>query len=148
MKSRTLGLIAALALTLVSGVASAIEFRSVTEPSILYDTPSDKGRKLSIILTGTPVEVVVELDKWLKVRDPAGALSWIDRRAVSTERTVLVTSASATVRQQASDTSPAVFTTVRDAVLQLNGSAENGWVRIRHADGTQGFLRVSEVWGL
>ena len=148
MKSRTLGLIAALALTLVSGVASAIEFRSVTEPSILYDTPSDKGRKLSIILTATPVEVVVELDKWLKVRDPAGALSWIDRRALTAERTVLVTAASATVRQQASDTAPAVFTTVRDAVLQLSSSAENGWVRIRHADGTQGFLRVSDVWGL
>lgn len=147
MRSRLL-LTLTLLLSLASSTAFAIEFRSVAEPAILYDTPSDKGKKLSIILPGTPVEVVVALDKWVKVRDPAGALTWIDRRALSEQRTLLVTVAQTSVRQHAEDTAPAVFTTVKDAVVNLAEPPANGWVKVRHADGATGYLRINEVWGL
>lgn len=147
MPSRLL-LTLTLLLSLASSTAFAIEFRSVAEPAVLYDTPSDKGKKLSIILAGTPVEVVVALDKWVKVRDPGGALSWIDRRALAEQRTVLVTVAQTAVRQQAGDSAPAVFTTVKDAVLNLAEPPANGWVKVRHPDGATGYLRINEVWGL
>lgn len=147
MPSRPL-LTLALLLSLASSTAFAIEFRSVAEPAVLYDTPSDKGKKLSIILAGTPVEVVVALDKWVKVRDPGGALSWIDRRALAEQRTVLVTVAQTSVRQEAGDSAPAVFTTVKDAVLNLAEPPANGWVKVRHPDGATGYLRINEVWGL
>ncbi|MBR0566345.1 hypothetical protein J5J83_09485 [Azoarcus sp. L1K30] len=148
MRTRYLKLWAALALAAVSTASFAIDFRSVSTPSIVYDTPSDKGRKLAIVLAGTPVEMVVTLDKWVKVRDPSGSLSWIDRRALADKRTVLVTVAQATVRQTANDNAPAVFTTVKDAVLEFVESAAAGWIKVRHADGASGYLRVNEVWGL
>lgn len=148
MRTRHLLCGLALLLSMASTTASAIEFRSIAEPAILYDTPSDKGKKLSIILTGTPVEVVVALDKWVKVRDPSGALSWIDRRALLEQRTLLVTVAQTSVRQQAAESAPAAFTTVKDGILNLAEPPANGWVKVRHADGATGYLRINEVWGL
>lgn len=148
MRTCYLKLGAALVLAAVSTASFAIDFRSVLTPSIVYDTPSDKGKKLAIVLAGTPVEMVVTLDKWVKVRDPSGSLSWIDRRALADKRTVLVTVAQATVRQTANDNAPAAFTTVKDAVLELVEPAAAGWIKVRHADGASGYLRVNEVWGL
>lgn len=148
MIARNLRLTLACILSLASGAGFAIEFRSVAEPAILYDTPSDKGRKLAIILAGTPVEVVVPLDKWVKVRDPAGILSWIEFRALAERRTLLVTAARTTVRQQADESSPPAFTTIKDAVLEFVEPPVNGWIKVRHPDGASGYLRVTEVWGL
>lgn len=148
MRTFYLKLGAALALAVVSTASLAIDFRSVASPSILYDTPSDKGRKVAILLAGTPVETVVSLDKWVKVRDPAGSLSWIERRALVDKRTVLVSVPQATVRKTSSDAAPAVFTSVKDAVLELAEPPALGWIKVRHADGASGYLRVNEVWGL
>ena len=33
-----------------------------------------------MIASGTPVELIVSLDKWCKVRDSAGTISWIERK--------------------------------------------------------------------
>jgi SH3-like domain-containing protein len=142
---RSAALVAALAL---AGGAQAIEYRSVGEPAILFDAPSAQGKRLFIIAAGTPVEVVVVLDKWVKVRDPRGALSWIDARQLVDRRTVLVSAERATARRDPDEAAPVVFEAVKDVVLELTGSAPNGWVQVRHRDGATGFLRVTEVWGL
>lgn len=132
----------------VSGLAQAIEYRSVAAPAILYDAPSEKGKRLFIVAPGTPVEVVVTLDKWIKVRDPGGAITWIDRRALAAKRTVLVTAARTLVRRQAADSAPPVFEATKDVVLELTDPPAEGWAKVRHADGASGYVRVNEVWGL
>lgn len=48
-------------------------------PAILYDAPSQRGVKLFVIHRDTPVEVVVSLEGWVKVRDAEGSLAWIER---------------------------------------------------------------------
>lgn len=133
---------------LFAGHAAAIEYRSVASPAILYDSPSDKGKKLFIIAPGTPVELIVSLDKWVKVRDPGGAIAWMGRGALATQRTVLVTVPRIVVRRQPAETAPPVFEAVKDVVLELVEPPVNGWIRVRHADGASGHVRVSEVWGL
>ncbi len=136
------------ALALSAGAADAIEFRSVGEPAVLFDAPSEKGKRLYIVAPGTPVEVVVTLDKWVKVRDAGGALTWIERRALSEKRTVMVSVPRAVVRQRPADDAPAAFETVKDAVLEFVTQPGDGWIQVRHKDGTQGYLKISEVWGL
>lgn len=138
----------AAALALPAGAAQAIEFRSVGEPAVLFDAPSEKGKRLYIVAPGTPVEVVVTLDKWVKVRDAGGALTWIERRALSEKRTVMVAVPRSVVRQRPADEAPPAFETVKDAVLELVAQAGDGWIHVRHKDGTQGYLKISEVWGL
>ena len=55
--------------------ANALEFRSIAPAkAILYDAPSLEAEKLFIIGQAYPVEMIVNLNNWIKVRDAAGAL--------------------------------------------------------------------------
>ena len=134
---------------LMSARVWAIDYASVTRNAILFETSSLQARKLAIIHPGTPVEVVVTSPdlQWVKVRDPSGAMSWIEGNALGKQRTVLVTADQATVRREADAASPVAFEVVRDLVLEFVSVAPGGWVRVRHADGAEGYLRITEVWG-
>jgi len=138
----------AVAVALPAAFAYGIEYRSVKEPAILFDAPSEKGKRLFIVTPGTPVEVVVSLDKWVKVREPGGAISWIERRALGDQRTVMVVATRTAARQRAAASAPVAFEVIKDVVLELTGPPSDGWVPVRHKDGASGFLRVTEVWGL
>ena len=135
-------------LALVGSAAGAVDFRSVAEPSLLYDAPSAKADPKYIVARGTPVELVVSLDKWVKVRDSGGALLWIERAKLAERRTVIVTTASAAVLKSAEESAPVVFEAAKDVVLELLEAAPAGWAKVKHRDGQSGFVRVSQVWGL
>lgn len=132
-----------------ANAASALEFRSVSaNKAILYDAPSDQAQKLFILNDGYPVEVIVNLGEWIKVRDHYGALSWIQGKYLSTKRTVLVIGGKAEIRQLDSDTSPLLATLEKDVVIEVvSTNSQNGWIKIKHRDGITGFVRVSQVWG-
>ena len=104
---------------LTAGAAQAIEFRSLTEAAIVYDAPSTEGRRLFILRPGTPVEIVVTLDQWIKVREPSGSLSWIERRVLAKRRTLLVTAERAAIRREARDDAPLSFEAARNVVVEL-----------------------------
>ncbi|MCL1861367.1 MAG: SH3 domain-containing protein [Proteobacteria bacterium] len=142
--------ILAAGLALLAGSAQAIDYASVARNAILFETSSLQARKLAIIRPGTPVEVVVTSPdlQWVKVRDPSGAMSWIEGNALSKQRTVLVTAEQVAVRREANERSPVVFEAVREVVLELVSSDPSGWVKVQHASGDSGFLRSTEVWGL
>ena len=131
-----------------AGAAQAIEFRSLTEAAIVYDTPSTEGRRLFILRPGTPVEIVVTLDQWIKVREPSGSLSWIERRVLAKRRTLLVTAERAAIRREARDDAALSFEAARNVVVELIETPTLGWARVRHADGLEGYIRASDVWGL
>ena len=89
-----------LASALGAGVATAAEFRSAGDSAvILYDAPSVKGRKLYIVNQGYPLEVMVQVEGWVKVRDATGTLAWAESKSLNTARTVLVRAAAVTIRQ-------------------------------------------------
>lgn len=133
---------------LASTNAAALEFRSVTEPAaILYDAPSTKAQKLFILSQGYPVEVIVRLEAWTKVRDDTGEFAWLENSHLSERRTVMVKVASAEARQAANENSPVVFTAEKNVFLDLVEIAV-GWAKVRHGDGATGFVKVSHLWGL
>jgi SH3-like domain-containing protein len=139
---------AALAASLASGSAAALEFRSVTEPAaILYDAPSTKARKLFLLSQGYPVEVVVKLEGWTKIRDDTGDFAWIENSHLSERHTVMVKVAGAEARQAANENSSVVFTAEKGVFLELVDTAA-GWAKVRHNDGATGFVKVSHLWGL
>ena len=141
-------LILATGLTGGLNAAHAIEFRSVNKASILYETPSETGKRVFIIASGTPVEVVVVADKWIKVRDAGGTINWIDGSALSPRRTLMVKTDRAIIRQNPEASAPPAFEAARDTVLELRAEPVNGWVQVGHQDGLSGFVRVMDVWGL
>ncbi|HVS25974.1 MAG TPA: SH3 domain-containing protein [Burkholderiales bacterium] len=126
----------------------AAEFRSVVENvAVLYDAPSLKARQLYLLGRDYPLEVVVKLENWIKVRDATGELAWVEKKYLSEKRTVLVTAQLADIRQAPEDNSPPVFQAEQSVLLELLEFSAPGWIRVRHRDGQTGYVRISQVWG-
>jgi SH3-like domain-containing protein len=138
----------ALLLASIAGPALGLDYRSVNEVAVLFDAPSQKARPLFVVAAATPVELVVSLDAWVKVRDMKGDLAWIERRLLADKRTLQVRTAGAQVRSEAGDGARLVFEAEPDVVLELIEAAPAGWARVRHRDGAQGFVKADQVWGL
>ena len=140
-----------LTLLLAAGLALpvfAIEYRTVETATVLYDAPSQKGSKLFVIKRDTPVEIVVTLEGWSKVRDAEGGLSWIERKFLTERRSVLVTADRAEVRQKADENSSLLFEAEKNVSLDFLEAAPGGWVKVHHRDGATGFVRANQIWGL
>jgi SH3-like domain-containing protein len=141
-------LVAGAVLALSALTARAIDFRSVgSDAAVAYDAPSTKGRKLYILGRGYPVEVVVVLEGWIKVRDAAGELAWVEVKDLSPLRMLMVKVPRAEVRQAPDEKAPVVFQADQDVLLELVEMAGN-FAKVRHPDGATGYVRVTQVWGL
>ncbi len=145
---RILALITLLAAQAVPSAALALDYRSVTEAVAVYDAPSAKAKPLFVVLAGTPVELVVSLEGWSKVRDSKGDLTWIEKKHLAEKRNVIVRAERAQVRVAAEDKAALVFEVERDVVLELLDVPPGGWAKVRHRDGQDGFLKATQVWGL
>lgn len=129
--------------------AAALDYRSVEAPvAVLYDAPSAKGKKLYLVKQLTPVELVVKLDAWAKVRDAEGTLAWIEGKYLSERRTVVVVAPRGEVRQADQADAPVAFLADKWVALDFLGAASPGWAKVRHRDGATGFIKTTQVWGL
>lgn len=138
----------AVSLMSATGSALAAEFRSVgVAAAVLYDGPSTKGRKLFVAPRGMPLEVLSTVNQWVKVRDQAGDVVWIERSDLGAQRTV-VTTVTASVKAAAQDSAANSFQVERGVVLEwLDPAASPQWLRVKHRDGSTGFVKAAEVWG-
>jgi SH3-like domain-containing protein len=133
---------------IVSANVGALEYRSVSEgAAVLYDAPSTKAQKIFILSRGYPVEVVVILEGWTKVRDDTGEFAWIENMRLSDLHTVMIKVPVADARQGPTDDSPVIFSAAKGVFLELTGMAA-GWAKVRHADGATGYIKVSQLWGV
>jgi SH3-like domain-containing protein len=126
---------------------SAIEYRTVNVATVLYDAPSLKGSKLFVVRRGTPVELVVNIEGWSKVRDAEGGLAWIEVSTLVKRRSVIVTAARAQVRQSADEAAAVVFEAEKNVSLEYIETGSGGWIKVRHREGQVGFVRANQVWG-
>jgi SH3-like domain-containing protein len=140
---------AAAALMLAAAATAAqAQFLSVGEnATVLYDAPSRNAKPLYVVSRHYPLEVIVNLDAWVKVRDHTGALTWVERKTLVEQRMVVVTAPAAEARVRPEDGAPAAFVAVQNVALELLGMVPGGWLRVRHPDGADGYLRTSLVWG-
>ena len=149
MRARRLAPVVAALLIGAPAAGSAAEFRAIgAQPAILYDAPSAKARKLWILSSDYPVEVIVTLEGFTKIRDAQGQFSWVESRALSERRTVLVRSSAADLRAAADEQSPVVARIEQNVLLELMEPPASGWARVRHRDGATGFLRLKDLWGV
>ncbi len=134
-------------LLVICQAALAVEFVSVAEPAILYDANSLKAKKLFVATRYLPLEQIVVLENWVKVRDSTGNIFWIEKRNLSSKRYVVVTAEVATVRSNWDDSAALVFAAPRQLGLEWLGNTGAGWVKVRHRDSTTGYVKSADVWG-
>ena len=146
--ARCAALAAGLALLACGRAACAVEFRSIAPAAaVLYDAPSLKARRLFILNQSYPVEIVVSLEGWNKVRDAAGGLAWVEAKDLSTRKMAMVKVPRADVRRAADENAPVVFQAEQDVLLEVLDTVDN-WAHVKHSDGTAGYIRITQVWGL
>lgn len=115
---------------------------------MLYDAPSVKADRLFVASRFYPFEVLVKLEHWTKVRDVNGEVAWVENRAFSDRRTALVTVPLADVRAGPSPESALAFEAYKQVLLEVLDAPVEGWVKVRHRDGQQGFIRLAHIWGV
>ena len=130
-------------------IAEAAEFRSIVPlKAVAYDAPSVEANKLYIMKQGYPVEVIVNLGDWVKVRDQRSGLSWVEGRNLDNKRMVLVTD-NTDIKAAESAESTLLATIEKNVVLELLSPKINrGWVKVKHRDGISGYIQSSAIWGL
>jgi SH3-like domain-containing protein len=134
--------------TPVAGNNRAALFAAIGESAaIVYDAPSLKAQKTFILARTQPVEVLVKLDKWVKIRDADNTIGWVEGSALGERRFVQVAAASADIRAAAETGGELVFEAQRAVLLEVLGPAIDGWLPVRHRDGESGYVRKSQVWG-
>ena len=137
-------------------LAWAADFRSTGAPAtILYDAPSARAKPLFVYGRGVPVESLVTVEGWTKVRDASGTIGWMRNAALAERRMLVVRSAVADVRSAPGESAPVLFRAERDVLLELaepasspSTTATPGWVAVRHRDGQGGFVKITQVFGL
>jgi SH3-like domain-containing protein len=146
----------ALGTALACGVAGAADFRTTAEaPTLMYDAPSAKARPLFVYGRDVPVEVIVSVEGWTKVRDSGGAIGWFATKNLTDKHMLLVRVPIAEIRATPDDTAPVVFKAEQNVLLEPAETAASptttatpGWLKVRHRDGQVGFVRVTQVFGL
>ena len=139
----------ALAQAPTQSLAPAPLFVSIGEkPAILYDGLSTKASKIFILSRFHPVEVLVKLDKWTKVRGAGNTIGWMENSFLGDKRFVQVAGVSAEIRAAPNGSAAIVFEAQRAVLLESTGPAsDDGWLPVRHRDGQSGFVRLSQIWG-
>lgn len=127
---------------------AALEYLSMADNAvIMYNAPSLKADKLFVASRHLPVEAIVKVEGWVKVRDSSGTLAWVEQKAVSDKRFVIVIELLADVYQEADANSTLVFQAQKNVILEWLESSINGWIKVRHRDGQSGYVKITQVWG-
>jgi SH3-like domain-containing protein len=148
--------LAVMIVAITGAAAAASDFRSTGDGvTVLYDAPSAKAKPLFVLGRDTPLEVIVPVESWTKVRDAGGTIGWVERKSLTDRRSLVVRVQLADVRANPDDAAPLVFRAEQHVLLELaeaaNGpttTATPGWVKVRHRDGQTGFVRIAQIFGL
>ena len=104
--------------------AARAEYKTTAEaPTVLYDAPSTQARPLFVYGRDVPVEVLVVVEGWTKIRDAGGAFGWIPNKGLADKRVLLVRTPVAEIRANPDDGSPIVFRAEQNVLLDLAESA-------------------------
>jgi SH3-like domain-containing protein len=93
-----------------------------------------------------PVELLVAVDHYLKVRDWDGTLGWVHEKMVWNRRDVIVKGAVRALRQRPDPAAPVVARAEPGVIGRLL-ECQGGWCRIEAGDYT-GWLQRGDVFGV
>jgi SH3-like domain-containing protein len=126
------------------------EFRSVSvSKTILYEAPSATTKRVYLVSEGYPLEVIVNLGDWLKVRDPYGTLSWVESKNLQSKRTVIVKVDKANIFKEPELKSALLANIEKDVVIELSDPLiASGWIKVRYQQDLDGYIQASQVWGI
>jgi SH3-like domain-containing protein len=98
---------------------------------------------------GLPVEVIAETEEWRRVRDPDGVVTWMNRRLLSSRRTVIIRPGAldGVALRAEPDATSRVRALLQSGVVADLESCADGWCRLVVAGRHEGWAPQSALWG-
>ncbi|MCS6987282.1 MAG: SH3 domain-containing protein [Sphingomonadaceae bacterium] len=101
--------------------------------------------RLTFVRAGIPLKVLKEWNVWRQVQDADGAIGWVDRALLSTERTFQITGGLRTARARPDPAAPPVWRAEPGVVGRIVACSA-GWCRI-DVDGRAGWIPQDHGFG-
>lgn len=120
------------------------------DQAFLHEAPSDSTKKSFIVTRGYPLEVIVSLKEWKKVKDHEGLINWIKTSDLSSKRTVLNLKGDNSIYLEPSSKSPMLAKVNENVTLELLDAKKiDDWVKVysKVAD-IEGFIKATDLWGI
>lgn len=140
------GLLLLAALLFLATAAQAAEYASIEKDGVnIRSGPGTEKEILWEVFKGFPVEVLQRQDKWAQIADFEGDKGWIYAPLLAKSKTVIVRRDNINLRV-GPGTNYEVVATVKYGVVFTPLEREGDWVKVKHADGTTGWLHDSLFW--
>ena len=134
------------ALFLLASTAFAAEHVSVLKNGVnIRSGPDTKKEVLWILFKGYPLQVNARKGKWAQVVDFDGDKGWISVDLLSKEKTLIVKADTANLRVGAGKDYEIVASVKRGVVFKPL-TTHGDWVKVKHADGTTGWILGKLLW--
>ena len=137
-------------LCFISSFAYA-DFMSVNaDQAFLHEAPSGSTKKTFIVTKGYPLEVIVSLKEWKKVKDHEGLINWIKTSDLSSKRSVLNLKSDNPIYLEPSSASPILAKVNENVTLELLDAKKiDDWVKVYSKVGDiEGFIKATDLWGI
>ena len=120
------------------------------DQAFLYEAPSGSTKKSFIVTKGYPLEVIVSLKEWKKVKDHEGLINWIKTSDLSSKRTVLNLKGDNPIYLEPSSASPILAKVNENVTLELLDAKKiDDWVKVYSKVGDiEGFIKAADLWGI
>ena len=131
---------------LLASTATAEEYVSVLKNGAnIRSGPDAKKEILWTVFKGFPLQVKERQGKWAQVVDFEGDKGWIFTDLLAKEKTVIVKAATANLRVGAGKDYE-IAAEVKHGVVFKPLETEGDWVKVKHADGTSGWILGRLLW--
>ena len=139
-------LLAGGAFLLLAANAIAAESASVLKNGAnIRSGPDTKKEILWTVFKGFPVQITSRQGKWAQVVDFEGDKGWISTDLLAKEKTVIVKANTANLRVGAGKDYELVAE-VKHGVVFKPLDTEGDWVKVKHPDGTTGWILGKLLW--
>ena len=120
------------------------------DQAFLYEAPSGSTKKSFIVTKGYPLEVIVSLKEWKKVKDHEGLINWIKTSDLSSKRSVLNLKGDNPIYLEPSSASPILAKVNENVTLELLDAKKiDDWVKVYSKVGDiEGFIKATDLWGI
>jgi len=135
-------------LAFLAPAAQAGQFVSVKKDGVnVRSGPNTSDEVLWEVFRGFPLEVLDKKGDWTHVVDFEGDKGWIYTPLLSDEHTVIVKVNTANMRIGPGQNYEIVATVKYGVVFKPIGS-DGDWIKVKHADGTTGWIFKDLLWPL
>ncbi len=134
------------ALFLAAATVAAGQYVSVKKDGVnIRSKPNTSSEILWEVFKGFPLKVLETKGKWARTVDFEGDKGWIYRPLLSDKKTVIVKVNTANMRIGPGKAYE-VVATVKYGVVFTPVDREGDWVKVRHDDGTTGWIHKNLLW--